>query len=112
MFDIVVSGGTAVLPSGPEPADIGVTGDKIVAIGAPGNLAGIPGSNPGTAGRTVDASGQIVIAGRHRSACPLQLADADARCRPAYADRAGLASSLKLRKTALEPLPPASISSS
>ena len=63
MFDIVVSGGTAVLPSGPEPADIGVTGDKIVAIGAPGSLAGIPGSSPGTAGRTVDASGQIVIAG-------------------------------------------------
>jgi len=63
MFDIVVSGGTAVLPSGPEPADIGVTGDKIVAIGAPGSLAAIPGSSPGTAGRTVDATGQIVIPG-------------------------------------------------
>ena len=32
MLDIVVSGGLAVLPSGPEPADIGVTGEKIAAI--------------------------------------------------------------------------------
>ena len=97
MFDIVVSGGTAVLRSGREPADIGVNGEHIAAIGA---------------GRTLDASAQIVIPGRHRSACPLQLADADARCRPAYADRAGLASSLKLSETAMEPSPPALISSS
>jgi dihydropyrimidinase len=57
MFDIVVSGGTAVLPSGPEPADIGVSGERIAAIGAPGSLAAVG------AGRTVDASGQIVIPG-------------------------------------------------
>src|ERR1700751_2777907 len=57
MFDIVVSGGTVVLPSGPEPADIGVNGEHIAAIGAPGSLAAIG------AGRTVDASGQIVIPG-------------------------------------------------
>src|SRR5436189_4357909 len=57
MLDIVVSGGTAVLPSGPEPADIGVAGEKIAAIGAPGSLAGIG------AGRVVDAAGQIVIPG-------------------------------------------------
>src|SRR5438309_1084775 len=57
MLDIVVSGGTAVLPSGAEPADIGVAGDKIAAIGAPGSLAAIG------AGRVVDASGQIVIPG-------------------------------------------------
>ena len=37
MLDIVVSGGTAVLPSGPDPADIGVAGERIVAIGAPGS---------------------------------------------------------------------------
>jgi len=57
MLDIVVSGGLAVLPSGPEPADIGVTGEKIAAIGAPGSLAALG------AGRVVDAAGQIVIPG-------------------------------------------------
>src|SRR5437868_2525399 len=57
MFDTVVAGGLAVLPSGAEPADIGVSGEHVVAIGAPGSLAAIG------AGRTVDASGQIVIPG-------------------------------------------------
>ncbi len=57
MFDIVVSGGLAVLPSGPETADIGVAGGRIAAIGAPGSLAAVG------AGRTVDATGQIVIPG-------------------------------------------------
>src|SRR5437667_5905894 len=57
MLDIVVSGGLAVLPSGAEPADIGIAGDKIAAIGAPGSLAALG------AGRVVDASGQIVIPG-------------------------------------------------
>src|ERR1700730_17894702 len=36
MLELVVSGGTAVLPSGAEPADIGVAGGKIAAHGAPG----------------------------------------------------------------------------
>src|SRR5262249_48821209 len=57
MFDIVVSGGTAVLPSGPEAADIGVNGEHIAAIGAPGGLAAIG------AGRVVDATGQIATPG-------------------------------------------------
>ena len=57
MLDIVISGGLAVLPSGPEPADIGVAGEHIAAIGAPGSLAAIG------AGRVVDAAGQIVIPG-------------------------------------------------
>ena len=57
MLDIVVSGGLAVLPSGPQPADIGVAGGRIAAIGAPGSLAAIG------AGRIVDAAGQIVIPG-------------------------------------------------
>jgi len=57
MLDIVVSGGFAVLPSGPEPADIGVAGERIAAIGAPGSLAALG------AGRVVDAAGQIVIPG-------------------------------------------------
>jgi dihydropyrimidinase len=57
MLETVVSGGLAVLPSGPEPADIGVVGEHIVTIGAPGSLAAIG------AGRVVDATGQIVIPG-------------------------------------------------
>jgi dihydropyrimidinase len=57
MFDTIVSGGLAVLPTGPEPADIGISGEHIAAIGAAGSLAGIG------AGRTVDAAGQIVIPG-------------------------------------------------
>ena len=57
MLDIVVSGGLAVLPSGPEQADIGIAGDKIAAIGGPGSLAALG------AGRVVDAAGQIVIPG-------------------------------------------------
>src|ERR1700737_320514 len=56
MLDIVVSGGTAVLPSGPLPADIGILGERIAAIGAPGSLAAL-------GGRVVDATGQVVIPG-------------------------------------------------
>ncbi|HEU0216072.1 MAG TPA: amidohydrolase family protein, partial [Stellaceae bacterium] len=57
MVDIVVSGGLAVLPTGAEPADIAVAGERIVAIGAPRSLA------PLGTGRVVDAAGQIVIPG-------------------------------------------------
>ena len=57
MFDLIVNGGVAVLPSGAEPADLGVVDGKIAAIGAPGSLSQI-GS-----GRIVDAAGQIVIPG-------------------------------------------------
>ncbi len=57
MFDIVISRGTAVLPSGPEPADVAIAGERIAAIGAPGSLATIG------AARIVDASDQLVIPG-------------------------------------------------
>ena len=57
MFDLIVSGGTAVMPASTEAADIGVSGGKIAAIGAPGSLAAIG------AARVVDAAGQIVIPG-------------------------------------------------
>src|ERR1051326_3684315 len=57
MFDLIVSGGTAVMPAATETADIGVSGGKIAAIGASGSLAAIG------AARTVDAAGQIVIPG-------------------------------------------------
>ena len=57
MLDVVITGGTAVLPSGATAADIGIEGEKIVAIGLPGSLAGLG------AKRTVDATGQVVIPG-------------------------------------------------
>src|SRR4051794_41892516 len=57
MFDLIITGGTAVMPASTERADIGVSGGKIAAIGAPGSLAAVG------AGRTVDAAGQIVIPG-------------------------------------------------
>src|SRR5215472_6069805 len=55
MLDLIISGGVAVMPGATAAADIGVAGQKIVAIGAPGAL--------GTAGRVVDATDQIVIPG-------------------------------------------------
>ena len=57
MLDLVITGGTAVTPTGAQPAEIGVAGGKIAAIGAPGSL------QSAGAARTVDASGQIVIPG-------------------------------------------------
>src|SRR3954469_8543040 len=57
MFDLIITGGTSVMPHATEAADIAVSGGKIVAIGAPGSLASVG------AGRTVDATGKIVIPG-------------------------------------------------
>src|ERR1051325_7920750 len=57
MLDVVITGGTAVLPGGPQQADIGIEGETNPAIGALGSLAALG------AGRIVDASGQIVIPG-------------------------------------------------
>ncbi len=57
MLDLIVTGGIAVLPSGAEPADIGVSSGKIAAIGAPGSLLSAG------AARIVDASHQIVMPG-------------------------------------------------
>jgi dihydropyrimidinase len=58
MLDLIVSGGIAVMPGGTTAVDIGVAGEKIVAIGAPGGLG-----SAGAAQRVVDATGQIVIPG-------------------------------------------------
>ena len=49
MLDLVIAGGSCVLPSGTAAADIGIAGGKIAMIGAPGAL--------GAATRTVDATG-------------------------------------------------------
>ena len=43
MLDVVVTGGLAVLPAGAQEADIGIDGEKIAAIGAPGSLAALGG---------------------------------------------------------------------
>ena len=57
MLDLIISGGTAVMPGAVEPADIGVSGSKIAAIGAAESLGSIG------AARIVDASNQIVMPG-------------------------------------------------
>src|SRR4029453_16136044 len=54
---MIISGGVAATPTVSELADIGVSGGKIAAIGAPGSLQSIG------AGRIVDATGQFVIPG-------------------------------------------------
>ena len=57
MLDLLVTGGTAVMPTGAQLADIGVAGGKIAAIGGPGSL------QTAGAARIVDAGGQIVMPG-------------------------------------------------
>ncbi len=52
MVDLAIRGGTIVVPSGAVRADIGIAGDKIVAIGTE-----IRGS------REIDASGMVVLPG-------------------------------------------------
>src|SRR5918912_2299602 len=77
MLDTVISGGLAVLPTGAEQADIGVEGETIVAIGAPGSLAALE------AGRTIDATGQIVTPGGAdppvHCTCPMPVPDGEAK---------------------------------
>jgi dihydropyrimidinase len=48
MLDLVIAGGSCVLPSGTAAADIGITSGKIAMIGAPGSLSATM--------RTVDAT--------------------------------------------------------
>ena len=38
MFDLLITGGTVIMPSEAAPVDIGVQDGRIVAIGAPGTL--------------------------------------------------------------------------
>lgn len=56
MFDLLIAGGTVVMPSEAAAVDIGVQDGRIVAIGAPGTLSA-------EAAQTVDASGRIVTPG-------------------------------------------------
>ena len=42
MLDLIITGGTAVLPSGVEPADLGIAEGRIAAIAGRGALAASP----------------------------------------------------------------------
>src|SRR2546421_9009899 len=54
MLDLVISGGRVVTPSGVGDWDVGVQGERITALGAPGTL---------DAGRVIDATGKVVVPG-------------------------------------------------
>ena len=55
MLDLVIKGGQVVTPQGVGFWDLGVQGEQIVAVALPGTLP--------EAGRTIDATGRIVIPG-------------------------------------------------
>ena len=57
MLDLVIKGGDVVTPQGVTKADVGIKGETIAAVAAPGVLDGV------TAARTIDAAGKIVIPG-------------------------------------------------
>jgi len=56
MLDLIIKGGRVVTPQGADVMDVGVQGDKIVAVGWPGTLAA-------EAARAIDATGKIVVPG-------------------------------------------------
>ncbi len=55
MFDTVIANGTAVIDGRAVPADLGIRGEQIAAITAPGSAT--------PAHRTVDATGKLVLPG-------------------------------------------------
>ncbi len=56
MLDLVIRGGQVVTPQGVGAWDVGVEGERIVAVAAPGTL-------PRDVARVVDATGKLVIPG-------------------------------------------------
>src|SRR5262249_9385199 len=56
MLDLVIRGGEVVTPQGVGAWDVGVEGERIVAVAAPGTL-------PREVARVVDAAGELVIPG-------------------------------------------------
>src|SRR5919109_3889899 len=56
MLDLIIQGGQVVTPQTVGEMDIGIQGEKIVAVGWPGTLSA-------QAGRTIDARGKIVVPG-------------------------------------------------
>ena len=57
MLDLLIRGGDVVTPHGVENCDIGIAGETIAAVAAPGTL---PAES---AGRSIDATGRIVMPG-------------------------------------------------
>ncbi len=55
MLDLVIKGGTVVIPGGAGNWDIGVQGEHIVAVALPDSL--------GEAKKTIDATGKVVVPG-------------------------------------------------
>ena len=56
MLDLIIKGGRVVTPQGAEVMDVGIQGEKIVAVGWPGTLAS-------EAAQVIDAAGKIVVPG-------------------------------------------------
>src|SRR6266480_87097 len=57
MFDLIIRGGDVVTPEGIAKCDVGIAGETIAAIAAPGALPAQPAT------RLIDASGRIVMPG-------------------------------------------------
>ena len=56
MLDMLIQGGRVVTPAGLGDWDVGIEGEKIVAVAFPGLL-------PATATQVIDARGKIVVPG-------------------------------------------------
>ena len=56
MLDLVIRGGRVVTPDGVGAWDVGIEGEKIAALAAPGTL-------PAETARVIDATAQLVIPG-------------------------------------------------
>ena len=56
MLDLVIRGGSVVTPDGVGAWDVGIAGETIAALAAPGSL-------PTDSARVIDAAGQLVIPG-------------------------------------------------
>ena len=62
MLDLIIRGGDVVTPQGVAKCDVGIKGETIAAVAAPGTL------EDSNAARVIDADGQDRHARRHRSA--------------------------------------------
>src|SRR6266567_3900284 len=56
MLDVIIRGGQVVTPDGVGLWDVGIQGERIVAVAAPGTL-------PADGVRTIDAGGKLVLPG-------------------------------------------------
>ncbi len=56
MLDMIIQGGRVVTPAGVGDWDVGIVGEKIVAVALPGIL-------PAEVKQVIDASGKIVVPG-------------------------------------------------